>query len=129
MKWAYATAPADNSTHGVMADPRDVPLTVSFNAADHDRVAAARHHLNRRKQDATHMNLLEQFSPEQAMRLMHLQHEIALLGDAKACITEGASTDVVYGRINQLQEDRRDQMVVVIQQAQGQALAQLNDRA
>lgn len=72
------------------------------------------------------MNLLDRLHPAQSLRLIHLQHEIAVLEEAQACITNDPAA---WGRVDSLIDVRRDQMVAVLQATQGGDISQLNLRA
>jgi hypothetical protein len=74
-------------------------------------------------------SILDLLPPNQSLRLLHLQHEVSVLEQALACITDQSSRDQIYGRIAGLIEQRRDRMVAVLQAANGGDLSQLNDRA
>lgn len=59
------------------------------------------------------LSLLSSNDQAQALRL---QYEIAALREAHACITEGAASSVIYGRVDDLINRRQDALVELVAQ-------------
>ncbi|WP_337052511.1 hypothetical protein [Pseudoxanthomonas sp. USHLN014] len=93
-RWAPVTIPA-RGDHGPR-DERDIPLEFTPAA---ERPPAG--------DPMSHAPVL---SLNQARRVVHLQTEIGALRQAQACVTEAATPSQVYGRLDDLIQQRNAEL-------------------
>ena len=74
------------------------------------------------------MNIDVVLTPQEAARAYTLQHEIGVLREARECITDSTTPAVIYGRMDDLINQRQDQLLGIFQQARGAELAEVNTR-
>jgi hypothetical protein len=66
--------------------------------------------------------------PEAAATVARLNHEIAVLREARECVTDTSTPDAIYGRVDSLISERQDQVIAVFQRARGDELQQVHAR-
>ena len=65
---------------------------------------------------------------DEAREVVRLQHELGALRQALDSVTDSATPAVIYGRVNDLINERQDALVGIFQRARGGELAEVNAR-
>lgn len=65
---------------------------------------------------------------EEAREVVRLQHELGALRQALERVTDSATPAVIYGRVNDLLNERQDALIAIFQRARGGELAEVNAR-
>jgi hypothetical protein len=55
--------------------------------------------------------------PQSQLRITHLQAEIAVLRQARDCVTDAATPDVIYGRVDDLINQRQSEILDLVRKA------------
>ena len=56
-------------------------------------------------------------TPAAQLRITHLQAEIAVLREARECVTDTATPDVIYGRVDDLINRRQSEILGLVREA------------
>ncbi len=74
------------------------------------------------------MSLDTPLTLDEAQQVKRLQSEIAVLREARECVTDSATPAVIYGRVDELINRRQDALLGIFQQARGAELAEVHIR-